>query len=161
MGGGGGTQEVKYVGPTKEELAQKQAQYDQQISLMQEQNKAVQSKYDLMRSDSEKALAERTTLMQGELARQQKSYDEVLGTTKQALTDSKLAQEKQGTLMSELTGKQEQAGKLQTAQAEKETIQTRDAMNLNKRSVDAANKAVNTRRRRRGLMSTMSNPMTT
>jgi hypothetical protein len=160
MGGGGGSPEVKYVGPTKEELAQKQAQYDQQISLMQEQNKAVQSKYDLMRSDSEKALAERTTLMQGELARQQKSYDEVLGTTKQALTDSKLAQEKQGTLMSELTGKQEQASKLQTAQAEKETIQTRDAMNLNKRSVDAANKAVNTRRRRRGLMSTMSNPMT-
>jgi hypothetical protein len=161
MGGGGGAQEVKYVGPTKEELAQKQAQYDQQISLMQEQNKAVQSKYDLMRSDSERALAERTTLMQGELARQQKSYDEVLGTTKQALTDSKLAQEKQGTLMSELSGKQEQASKLQTAQAEKETIQTRDAMNLNKRSVDAANKAVNTRRRRRGLMSTMSNPMTT
>lgn len=160
MGGGGGAQEVKYVGPTKEELAQKQVQYDQQISLMQEQNKAIQSKYDLMRSDSEKALAERTTLMQGELARQQKSYDEVLGTTKQALTDSKLAQEKQGTLMSELTGKQEQASKLQTAQAEKETIQTRDAMNLNKRSVDAANRAVNTRRRRRGLMSTMSNPMT-
>jgi hypothetical protein len=160
MGGGGGAQEVKYVGPTKEELAQKQAQYDRQISLMQEQNKAVQAKYDLMRGDSEKALAERTTLMQGELARQQKSYDEVLGTTKQALTDSKLAQEKQGTLMSELTGKQEQASKLQTAQAEKETIQTRDAMSLNKRSVDAANKAVNTRRRRRGLMSTMSNPMT-
>jgi hypothetical protein len=160
MGGGGGAQEVKYVGPSKEELAQKQAQYDQQISLMQEQNKAVQAKYDAMRTDSERALAERTTLMQGELARQQKSYDEVLGTTKQALTDSKLAQEKQGTLMSELTGKQEQASKLQTAQAEKETIQTRDAMNLNKRSVDAANKAVNTRRRRRGLMSTMSNPMT-
>lgn len=161
MGGGGGAQEVKYVGPSKEELAQKQAQYDQQISLMQAQNKEVQAKYDAMRTDSERALAERTTLMKGELARQQKAYDEVLGTTKQALTDSKLAQEKQGTLMTELTGKQEQASKLQTAQAEKETIQTRDAMNLNKRSVDAANKAVNTRRRRRGLLSTMSNPMTT
>lgn len=156
MGGGGGQQEVKYVGPTKEELAQKQAQYDQQISLMQEQNKGVQAKYDLMRQDSERALAERTSLMQQELERTKQSYDEVLGTTKKALTDSQLAQEKQGTLMSELTGKQEQATKLQSAQAEKDTIMTRDAMNLNRRTVDSAIKQQGTRRRRRGLMSTMS-----
>lgn len=156
MGGGGGQQEVKYVGPTKEELAQKQAQYDQQISLMQEQNKGIQAKYDLMRQDSERALAERTSLMQQELERTKQSYDEVLGTTKKALTDSQLAQEKQGTLMAELTGKQEQATKLQSAQAEKDTIMTRDAMNLNRRTVDSAIKQQGTRRRRRGLMSTMS-----
>lgn len=156
MGGGGGAQEVKYVGPTKEELAQRQAEYDKQISLMQEQNRGIQSKYDLMRQDSERALAERTTLMQQELERTKQSYDEVLGTTKKALTDSQLAQEKQGTLMTELTGKQEQATKLQSAQAEKDTIMTRDAMNLNKRTVDSAIKQQGTRRRRRGLMSTMS-----
>lgn len=159
MGGGGGAQEVKYVGPTKEELAQRQAEYDKQISLMQEQNKSVQSKYDLMRQDSERALAERTSLMQQELARQQKSYDEVIGVTKKSLADSQLAQEAQGTLMKDLTVKQETASKLQTAQTEKDTIQARDAMNLNKRTVDTANKAVYARKRRRGLMSTISNPM--
>ena len=156
MGGGGGSEEVKYVGPSKEELAQKQAAYDQQIAMLQEQNKGVQTRYDQMRADSERALGERTSLMQQELARQQKAYDEVLGTTKNALTASQEAQGKQATLMGELTAKQEQASKLQTAQAEKETIQTRDAMNLNRRSVSSANNATNTRRRRRGLMSTMS-----
>ena len=156
MGGGGGSQEVQYVGPTKEELAQQQAQYNQQIAMLQEQNKSVQTRYDQMRTDSERALGERTSLMQQELARQQKAYDEVLGTTKNALTASQEAQGKQATLMSELTTKQEQASKLQTAQAEKETIQARDAMNLNRRSVSSASNAINTRRRRRGLMSTMS-----
>jgi hypothetical protein len=154
--GGGGQQEVKYVGQSKEELAQKQAQYDQQISLMQQQNKEVQTKYDKMTADSERALAERTTLMEQELARTKQSYDEVLNTTKKSLSDSQLAQERQGTLMAESTAKQEQASKLQTAQAEKDTIQTRDAMNLNKRTVDSAIKQQSTRRRRRGLMSTMS-----
>lgn len=156
MGGGGGSQEVQYVGPTKEELAQQQAQYNQQIAMLQEQNKSVQTRYDQMRTDSERVLGERTSLMQQELARQQKAYDEVLGTTKNALTASQEAQGKQATLMSELTTKQEQASKLQTAQAEKETIQARDAMNLNRRSVSSASNAINTRRRRRGLMSTMS-----
>lgn len=156
MGGGGGQQEVKYVGPTKEELAQRQKEYDAQISLMQQQNAGVQAKYDAMRQDSERALAERTGLMQQELARTKQSYDEVLGTTKKALADSQVAQQKQSTLMTELTGKQEQASKLQSAQAEKDTIMARDAMNLNKRSVDAVVTQQGTRRRRRGLMSTMS-----
>lgn len=156
MGGGGGQQEVKYVGPTKEELAQRQAEYDKQISLMQQQNAGVQAKYDAMRQDSERALAERTSLMQQELARTKQSYDEVLGTTKKALTDSQAAQQQQSTLMTELTGKQEQASKLQSAQAEKDTIMARDAMNLNKRNVDTVVAQQGTRRRRRGLMSTMS-----
>jgi len=73
MGGGGGGENVKYVGPSKEELALKQAEYDKQISLLQEQNKTVQGSYDKMRMDSERALAERTSLMQQELARQQQS----------------------------------------------------------------------------------------
>ena len=157
MGGGGGAQEVKYVGPTKEELAIKQAEYDKQISLMQQQNATVQSKYDLMRQDSEKALAERTSLMQQELARTKTAYDEVLGTTKKALIDSQAAQQQQSTLMTELTGKQEQASKLQSAQAEKDTIQANEAMNLNRRSVNSITTQQRTRRKRRGLMSTMSN----
>lgn len=156
MGGGGGQQEVKYVGPTKEELAQRQKEYDQQISLMQQQNASVQAKYDLMRQDSERALAERTGLMQQELARTKQSYDEVLGTTKKALTDSQAAQQQQSTLMSELTGKQEQASKIQSAQAEKDTIMAREAMNLNKRKVDNITTQQTSRRRRRGLMSAMS-----
>jgi hypothetical protein len=159
MGGGGGGDNVKYVGPTKEELAIKQAEYDKQIQLLQEQNKTVQGSYDKMRLDSERALAERTSLMQQELARQQKSYDDVLGVTKKSLADSQAAQEAQGSLMKDLTVKQESASKLQTAQAEKDTIKARDSMALNKRSVDTANKAVFTRRRRRGLMSALSNPM--
>lgn len=156
MGGGGGAQEVKYVGPTKEELAIKQAEYDKQISLMQQQNATVQSKYDLMRQDSEKALAERTSLMQQELARTKTAYDEVLGTTKKALIDSQAAQQQQYTLMTELTGKQEQASKLQSAQAEKDTIQANEAMNLNRRSVDAVVKQRSTRKRKRGLMSALN-----
>lgn len=156
MGGGGGSQEVKYVGPTKEELAQRQAEYDKQISLMQQQNSSIQAKYDAMRMDSERALTERTSLMQQELARTKQAYDEVLGTTKKALTDSQTAQQRQSTLMTELTGKQEQASKLQSAQAEKDTIMARDAMNLNKRNVDSVVVQQGTRRRRRGLMSTMS-----
>lgn len=156
MGGGGGAQEVKYVGPTKEELAQKQMEYDKQISLMQEQNKGVQAKYDLMRQDSERALNERTSLMQQELARTKTAYDEVLGTTKKALTDSQTAQQQQSTLMTELTGKQEKASKLQTAQAEKDTVQANDAMNLNRRNITSVTKQQSTRRKRRGLMSTVT-----
>jgi chromosome segregation ATPase len=156
MGGGSKQQDVKYVGPTKEELAQRQADYDKQIAMLQEQNKGVSQKYDAMRTDSERALAERTTLMQQELARQQQAYDEVLGTTKGALATSEQAQQRQSSLMNELTMKQEQASKLQTAQTEKDTVMMRDQANLNKRSVDAATKATTTRKRRRGLMSTMS-----
>jgi hypothetical protein len=99
--------------------------------------------------------------MQQELARQQQTYDEVLGVTRKSLAESQTAQEAQGSLMKDLNVKQETASKLQTAQAEKDMIQARDGIALNRRNVDTANKAVYARKRRRGLMSSISNPMST
>jgi hypothetical protein len=156
MGGGGGGGEVKYVGPTKEELAQRQAENDKQISLMQEQNLAVQQRYDAMRADADKALAERTSLMQQELERQRTAYDEVLGTTKKSLEDSQEVQTRQSELMASSTAKQEQALKLQNAQADKDTTMARDAMNMNRRSINATMNNVRTRTRRRRLLSQLN-----
>jgi hypothetical protein len=156
MGGGGGGGEVKYVGPTKEELAQRQAENDKQISLMQQQNLAVQQRYDAMRADADKALAERTSLMQQELERQRTAYDEVLGTTKKSLEDSQEVQTRQSELMASSTAKQEQALKLQNAQADKDTTMARDAMNMNRRSINATMNNVRTRTRRRRLLSQLN-----
>jgi hypothetical protein len=156
MGGGGGGGEVKYVGPTKEELAQRQAENDKQISLMQQQNLAVQQRYDAMRADADKALAERTSLMQQELERQRTAYDEVLGTTKKSLEDSQEVQTRQSELMASSTAKQEQALKLQNAQADKDTTMSRDAMNMNRRSINATMNNVRTRTRRRRLLSQLN-----
>lgn len=155
MGGGGGAPEVRYVGPSKEELAQKQAEYDKTIGLLQEQNKGVQTQYEQMRQQSERALAERTSLMQQELERQRLAYEEVVGTTTKSLEQSKLAQEEQSKLMADATAKQEQALKIQNATVEKETVQTRDAMERNKRIVDVARSTMSRRRRNRGLLSQM------
>jgi hypothetical protein len=94
--------------------------------------------------------------MQQELERTRQSYDEVIGTTRKALEDSQAAQASQASLMSGLTEKQEQASRIQSAEAEKSTIMARDAMSNTKRTVDAAKQQVSSRRRRRGLMSTMS-----
>lgn len=156
MGGGGGGGEVKYVGPTKEELAQRQAENDKQISLMQQQNLAVQQRYDAMRQDADKALAERTSLMQQELERQRTAYDEVLGTTKKSLQDSQEVQTRQSELMASSTAKQEQALKLQNAQADKDTTMSRDAMDMNRRSINATMNNVRTRTRRRRLLSQLN-----
>jgi hypothetical protein len=156
MGGGGGGGEVKYVGPTKEELAQRQAENDKQISLMQQQNLAVQQRYDAMRADADKALAERTSLMQQELERQRTAYDEVLGTTKKSLQDSQEVQTRQSELMASSTAKQEQALKLQNAQADKDTTMSRDAMDMNRRSINATMNNVRTRTRRRRLLSQLN-----
>ena len=156
MGGGGGGGEVKYVGPTKEELAQRQAENDKQISLMQQQNLAVQQRYDAMRADADRALAERTSLMQQELERQRTAYDEVLGTTKKSLEDSQEVQTRQSELMASSTAKQEQALKLQNAQADKDTTMSRDAMNMNRRSINATMNNVRTRTRRRRLLSQLN-----
>lgn len=156
MGGGGGGGEVKYVGPTKEELAQRQAENDKQISLMQQQNLAVQQRYDAMRQDADKALAERTSLMQQELERQRLAYDEVLGTTKKSLQDSQEVQTRQSELMASSTTKQEQALKLQNAQADKDTTMSRDAMDMNRRSINATMNNVRTRTRRRRLLSQLN-----
>lgn len=156
MGGGGGGGEVRYVGPTKEELAQRQAENDKQISLMQEQNLAVQQRYDAMRADADKALSERTSLMQQELERQKQAYDQVLGTTQRSLEDSKELQAKQSELMSFNAAKQEQALKLQNAQSDKDTTMSRDAMDMNRRSINATMNNVRTRTRRRRLLSQLN-----
>lgn len=156
MGGGGGAQEVKYVGPTKEELAQRQAENDKQISLMQQQNSEVQKRYDAMRADSDRALGERTSLMQQELERQRTAYDEVLGTTRSSLTASQEAQTRQSELLASNTAKQEQALKLQNAQADKETTMSRDAMEMNRRDINSTMNTVKTRTRKRRLLSTLN-----
>lgn len=156
MGGGGGAQEVKYVGPTKEELAQRQAENDQRITLMQQQNGEVQKRYDTMRADSDRALSERTSLMQQELERQRLAYDEVLGTTRSSLASSQEAQTRQSELLANSTAKQEQALKLQNAQADKETTMSRDAMELNRRNVNSTMNTVKTRTRKRRLLSTLN-----
>jgi len=155
MGGGGG-QEVKYVGPTKEELAQRQAENDKQISLMQQQNAEVQKRYDAMKVDSDRALGERTSLMQQELERQRLAYDEVLGTTRNSLTASQEAQTKQSELLASNTAKQEQALKLQNAQADKDTTMSRDAMDLNRRNIQTTMNNMKTRGRKRRLLSQLN-----
>lgn len=156
MGGGGGAPEVKYVGPTKEELAQRQAENDKQISLMQQQNSEVQKRYDAMKADSDRALGERTSLMQQELERQRLAYDEVLGTTRSSLASAQEAQSKQSELLASNTAKQEQALKLQNAQVDKETTMSRDAMELNRRNINSTMNTVRTRTRKRRLLSTMN-----
>lgn len=156
MGGGGGSPEVRYVGPTKEELAQRQAENDRQISLMQQQNGEVQRRYDAMKSDSDRALGERTSLMQQELERQRVAYDEVLGTTRSSLASAQEAQTRQGELLASSTAKQEQALKLQNAQADKETTMSRDAMELNRRGVNSTMNTVKTRTRKRRLLSALN-----
>jgi hypothetical protein len=153
MGGGGGGGEVKYVGPTKEELAQRQVENDKQISLMQQQNQEVQARYDQMRKDSEVALGERTSLMQQELERQRLAYDEVLSTTRNSLLASQEAQGKQTALLAETQAKQEQALKLQNAQADKDTTMARDSISLNRRNITTTMNATTQRGRRRRLLS--------
>ena len=154
--GGGSAPEVRYVGPTKEELAQKQAQYDETIRLLQEQNLGTQTQYDRMRQESERALAERTSLMQQELERQRKAYEETMTVTKTSLEKSQQAQQEQAKLMADATAKQEQALKIQNATVDKETTQAREAMDRNRRTVDVARNTMSRRRRNRGLLSSMS-----
>lgn len=154
MGGKKKDAEVKYIGPSKEEIAQRQLEYDKQIALLQEQNKGVQQSYDTMRMDSERALGERTTLMQQEAELQRKAYDEVLGTTKQSLAQSQQIQAQQASLMNDAAAKQEQQGKLQSAQADKEVTLAKEQQDLNRRNTQRMVIQGNTRKKRRGIMST-------
>lgn len=152
MGGGGG-QEVKYVGPSKEEIAQRQQEYQSTISLLQSQNAENAKKFDQLRQQAEQGYAERASLMQAELAKQKQAYDEVLGTTKSALQKSQEAQELQTGVMRDMTEKQQQNADIQRASAERGTVQAREQQALNRRDVQQTMNATNTRKKRRGLLS--------
>jgi hypothetical protein len=147
------TETINYVGPSKEELAARQQQYDAQIAELQKQNSVIAQQYEAQRADSQRALDERTAILKQEAGVQQENYDKVLGTTKQALQASQETQAKQTSLMADTEARQVQASKLQSAQADKETIQLRDAANQNRRQVDQSMKSTSNRKKRRGLFS--------
>lgn len=157
--GGGGSQEVRYVGPSKEEIAAQRQQYDTTVGLLQQQNAALGTQYDSMRTTAERDYATKTSLMQDALAKQQLSYDEILGTTRRSLSDSNRVNLAQQETMRGLTEKQQQTTAVQQASAEKDTTMSREDTRRNRTDVTAQMNARGKQQKRRGLLSVLSGNM--
>lgn len=157
MGGGGGQQKVEYVGPTKEEIAAQRKQYDNTISLLQQQNADLGSKYDGLRTQAEQDYASKSSLMQQALDKQKLAYDSVLGTTQKSLADSQVAQQQQTNVMRSLQEKQGQTAAIQQASADKDTLMAQDSTKRNRTDVAQQMSGSSTRKRKRGLLSSLNN----
>lgn len=145
------SQKVKYVGPSKEDLAAQQADYNRRIDSLMQQNSTLQTQYSDLQRNLEGAGNERQSLMQSELERQKQAYESILSRTQQALADSQANAANQSSLLNDLTGKQEQFSRLQSAQTAKDSQLARDTASLNRRSMmqSAQGQQVAQRRRRR------------
>ena len=156
MGGGGKQQEVKYVGPSKEEIAAQRQQYENTVGLLQQQNAALGTQYEQMRGQAQTDYAAKTSLMEDALNKQKLAYDEVLGATKQSLLDSNNINTKQAETMRGLTEKQQQTAAVQQASAEKDTIMAQEQTRRNRTDVTSNMASQGRSRKRRGLLSVMS-----
>ena len=154
--GGGGSKEVKYVGPSKEELAAQREQYGQTVSLLQQQNAAMAQQYESLRGQSEQDYAAKNSLMQDALNKQKLAYDEVLGTTRKSAEDAKVLYDQQGEVMRGLTDKQQQASAIQQAAADKDTTMARETTQRNRNAVSQSSNSNTSRRRKRGMLSVLS-----
>lgn len=145
------SQKIKYVGPSKEELAAQQVDYNRRIDSLMSQNSTLQTQYSDLQRGLQDAGDQRQSLMQTELERQKQAYEAILSRTQQALAESQTNAANQSSLLNDLTGKQEQFSRLQSAQAGKDTQMARDNMTLNRRSMmqSVQGQQVNQRRRRR------------
>ena len=157
MGGGGGkNKEVKYVGPSKEEIAAQRQQYESTVGLLQQQNAALGSQYEAMRGQAQQDYATKTSLMEDALNKQKLAYDEVLGTTRQSLADSNNINTQQQETMRGLAEKQQQTAAVQQASAEKDTLMAQEQTKRNRTDVTSSMTSQSKSRKRRGLLSVLS-----
>lgn len=156
MGGGGKQQEVKYVGPSKEEIAAQRQQYESTVSMLQQQNAALGSQFEGMQKNAQQDYATKTSLMEDALNKQKLAYDEVLGTTRQSLADSNNINTQQQETMRGLTEKQQQTAAVQQASAEKDTLMAQEQTKRNRTDVTSSMASQGKARKRRGLLSVLS-----
>lgn len=156
MGGGGKQQEVKYVGPSKEEIAAQRQQYESTVSMLQQQNAALGSQFEGMQKNAQQDYATKTSLMEDALNKQKLAYDEVLGTTRQSLADSNNINTQQQETMRGLAEKQQQTAAVQQASAEKDTLMAQEQTKRNRTDVTSSMASQGKARKRRGLLSVLS-----